>query len=266
LGKNKAKDKDKDNDTTTAASKEEDIESWAAIIEDLGDLDEYDKVSVLDLDEDDVSWTSKDISNEESLTDYTINLDEEDYDADNEFWAIIEELSDDEDLASLEEMPELTTMISSNDATKEAELYNLEVSQHISPFRQCFITYCAISPCPITTADKRTFYAVGIGDLRIEVPNGPRSTQILLKDTLHAPDIGLTVVSIGWITSSGHSVAFKGNKCQIKNQNDVIIGRIPISVNRIYKVQHKYANVTMLEHVDILMLHRHLGHISADTI
>jgi hypothetical protein len=134
------------------------------------------------------------------------------------------------------------------------------------PFRQCFITYRSITPCPIATADKRTFYAKGIGDLHIEVPNGSRLTPILLKDALYAPDIGLTVVSIGWIAGSGHSVAFKGNECQIKNQNDIIIGRIPISMNRIYKVQHKYTNATMLEHVNILMLHRCLGHISADAI
>jgi hypothetical protein len=88
----------------------------------------------------------------------------------------------------------------------------------------------------------------------------------LLKDALYVPDIGLTVVSIGWIAGSGHSVAFKGNECQIKNQNDFIIGSIPVSTNGIYKVQHEYANATMLEHVNILTLHRHLGHISANTI
>jgi hypothetical protein len=134
------------------------------------------------------------------------------------------------------------------------------------PFRQHFITYCSITPRPIATANKRTFYAVGISDLCIEVPNGSRLMKILLKDALHTPDIGLTVVSIGQIAGSGHTVAFKRNECQIKNQKDTIIGRIPISTNGIYKVQHEYANATMLEHIDILMLHRHLGHISADAI
>jgi hypothetical protein len=125
LGKNKSKDKDKENDTTTAASKEEDIESWAAIIEDLDDLEEYDKVSILNLDEDNASWTSKDISNEGDEDQYFIDdADKEDYHINNESWAIIEDISGDEDLALLEEMPEQTAMISNTDASKEAELYD----------------------------------------------------------------------------------------------------------------------------------------------
>jgi hypothetical protein len=57
-----------------------------------------------------------------------------------------------------------------------------------------------IPPCPITATDKRIFYAVGMGDLRIRVPNGESSTPIVLKDVLHAPDMGITIVSISQIT------------------------------------------------------------------
>jgi hypothetical protein len=232
-GKNKGKDKNKDNNTAAAALKEEDIRSWAAIIEDLDDLKEYDKVSILDLDEDNISWMSEDISNEDQhFIEGASEVDKED----NESWTIIEEISHDEDLASFEEMPESATITTNVNASKEAELYDLGVSWHISPFRQCFTTYHTITPHPITIANKRTFYTVGTGDLHIEVSNRSRLTPILLKDALHMPDIGLTVVSIGWITGSSHTVAFKGNECQIKDQNDIIIGRIPISANGIYKV------------------------------
>jgi hypothetical protein len=63
----------------------------------------------------------------------------------------------------------------------------------VSPFGERFANYKSILPCPITTADKRIFYAVGMGDLRIEVPNGESSTPIVLKDVLHALDMGITI-------------------------------------------------------------------------
>jgi len=114
--------------------------------------------------------------------------------------------------------------------------------------------------------DKRTFYAIGTGDMWIEVPNGGASNPILLQDALHAPDIGLTVVSIGRIANAGNSISFEGQECKIQNQKGNIIARIPTSVNGLYKVEHKFVGMTTIEQVNILTLHKRLGHISADTI
>jgi hypothetical protein len=63
------------------------------IIEDLDDLEEYDDVSILDLDEDNISWMSKDISDEDQhFIDNASEAGEEDYYTDNESWAIIKEI------------------------------------------------------------------------------------------------------------------------------------------------------------------------------
>jgi len=110
------------------------------------------------------------------------------------------------------------------------------------------------------------FYAIGTGDMWIEVPNGGASNPILLQDALHVPDIGLTVVSIGRIANAGNSISFEGQECKIQNQKGNIIARIPASVNGLYKVEHKFVGATATEQVDILTLHKWLGHISADAI
>ena len=87
----------------------------------------------------------------------------------------------------------------------------------MSPFHNCFVTYHSIPPRTISAADTQTFYMVGTGDLRIEVPNGEFSTPVILKDALHAPDIGMTIVLINRITLAGYSVSFEGNSCKIRN-------------------------------------------------
>jgi transposase InsO family protein len=65
---------------------------------------------------------------------------------------------------------------------------------------------------------------------------------------------------------SGNSVCFEGDECQIKSQVGDVIGRIPVSENALYKVEHEYAGSATIEQVDILTLHKRLGHISADAI
>ena len=211
---NRQKPQDKDKSTNTVASvadKNEDIESWAAIT-----VDEYSESCG--------AWAMQ------------YNADDED-----ESWATIEELSDEEDeSASMQEMPEEIANITNSPTSNKVKLYDSGASRHISPFRNQFITYRVITPHPITTADKHTFYAIGTGDMRIEVPNGGASNPILLQDALHAPDIGLTVVSIGRIANAGNSISFEGQECKIQNQKGNIIARIPTSTNELYKVEHKF--------------------------
>jgi len=38
--------------------------------------------------------------------------------------------------------------------------------------------------------------AVGIGDVRIELPNGTGKTQTLLKEAVYVPEMAFTLISI----------------------------------------------------------------------
>jgi hypothetical protein len=148
----------------------------------------------------------------------------------------------------------------------EVELYDSGASQHMSPFSHRFTNLHPIPPRPITAANSRVFYATGTGDLKIDVPNGASSTPITLKDVLYTPEMGLTVVSISRIAAAGYSVAFEGTTCKIKSKVGKTVGDIPASPNGLYKVEHALAAAAAAEQVDILTVHRRLGHISGDTI
>src|SRR5258708_34955983 len=106
-----------------------------------------------------------------------------------------------------------------------------------------------------------------MGDLQINVPNGKKSTEVLLKNALQAPDLALTVVSIGRIAKAGYTVQFAEDSCTIKKGDDgPIIGQIPVGTNGLFKVEHAFAIDPSVEPVDILTLHHRLGHISGDAI
>jgi hypothetical protein len=138
----------------------------------------------------------------------------------------------------------------------------------MSPFIHRFTNYCTTPPRPITAANKHIFYAIGTGDLQIDVPNRHGTTPVILRNTLHAPKMAMTIISIRRIVKSGYTVSFKQDRCQIKNKSGKIIGKFPASTNYLYKVEHAFsaASANTMEQVNIHTLHRHLGHISTDAI
>ena len=146
----------------------------------------------------------------------------------------------------------------------QTELYDSGASCHMSPYREHFENYIHIILKSITVADKRYFQAVGKGDLRIKLPNGPSTTTVLLKDVLHCPDMGLTLISIGKIAAVGCKVIFR-----VYDAKNKMIGQVVIK-NGLYHVDHDITvNVALAgvarEVLTVEELHRHMGHIAPET-
>jgi len=148
----------------------------------------------------------------------------------------------------------------------ESELYDSGASRHMSPFRHRFLSYREIEPRPITAADKRVFYATGMGDMSIKVPNGESFTTVTLRDVLHAPDMALTIVSISRITKAGYIVAFEGNACRVTDKQGKTVGVVRATANGLYKVDHTETAGAAIEALPLASLHRRLGHIAPDAI
>jgi hypothetical protein len=149
-----------------------------------------------------------------------------------------------------------------------SSLLDSGASCHISPFRHRFITYRETTPRPIFAADKGVFYATGEGDLQVDIPNGDKITPVILKNTLYSPDIRLTLISINRIARAGKIVSFEWDDCFIKHRNGEVVGRIPATVNGLYKIEHSHVSAATIvqERVSILTLHKRLGHISLEYI
>ena len=58
------------------------------------------------------------------------------------------------------------------------------------------------------------FKAMAKGKLLTYLPNGDKgTTEVYLVDTLYAPSMGVTLVSISCITNAGSMVIFSGKFC-----------------------------------------------------
>jgi hypothetical protein len=150
------------------------------------------------------------------------------------------------------------------------ELYDSGASRHLSPYREQFINYVPIPPKPIMAADKCTFNVIERGDIYIEIPNGNSGAQILLKNVLYAPTMGVTLVSISKLTAAGYAALFRDTVCRIFNPRKKLVGEIPVS-NGLYHVRHvtkcSFTGVAAtVETLTMEELHARLSHIAPATI
>jgi hypothetical protein len=148
----------------------------------------------------------------------------------------------------------------------ETELYDSGASRHMTPFRVKLTNYAPISPRAITAADGRTFPAIGKGDMEISVPNGKSCTKLLLRGVLHAPSMGLTIVSVGRLDEAGYGIFFRGNVCRIYDDSKKVIGQIPAATNRLYRVEHGDTVSHSTDLSPLEELHRKLGHIAPKAV
>ena len=76
----------------------------------------------------------------------------------------------------------------------------------MSPYCAKFLNYTKIPTKNIYAADRRTFKALGKGDIYITVPRGSETMRVLLQDMLYAPAMSTMLVSITKITEVNHTV------------------------------------------------------------
>jgi hypothetical protein len=151
--------------------------------------------------------------------------------------------------------------------SKPCAIIDSGASRHFSPDKWKFKNYQAISDKPITTADGRTFKAIGMGDVPIDLPNGKGQTKAVLKNTVYSPDLAFTLISINALDDAKCDAQFRNGSCTIKNPSGKTMVVIPKS-NGLYRILDQdadYANIASTK-VMISKAHRRLGHISPKAI
>ena len=132
-------------------------------------------------------------------------------------------------------------------------------------FESDFSNFVEIKPNPIMAADKCAFHAIGKGDMLIDIPNSDTTSNILLKDVLYAPSMGVTLVSISHIATTGSTVIFSGDNCRIFNNLKSLLGKIEMSqgLYHVYSAHEEPAGYAgrVKELLTIDKLHHHLRHV-----
>lgn len=88
-------------------------------------------------------------------------------------------------------------------------------SRHFEPRRENFTVFRAINPKPINSADGRTFYATGEGNVTVSVKHDKTTVTFQLTDVLYSPGMPIALVSISRLVKSKLTAHFKHDGCHI---------------------------------------------------
>ncbi|KAJ3474184.1 hypothetical protein NLI96_g12605 [Meripilus lineatus] len=144
-----------------------------------------------------------------------------------------------------------------------SEIYDSGASRHMSPFREKFTNFRPIPTRQIRAANSHNFQAYGISDVVVKAPNGETTSKLLLKDTLYAPQMHATLVSLGRFDQNGFSILIHGGYLSIRAPNRQKIAAIPIDPGGLYRVTScESASSASSPGFSLYDLHRRFGHVS----
>jgi Reverse transcriptase (RNA-dependent DNA polymerase)/Integrase core domain/GAG-pre-integrase domain/Zinc knuckle len=147
---------------------------------------------------------------------------------------------------------------------KTVDLYDSGATCHMTPHKERFTTYEKIAPRGISGANKETFFAEGLGDIWVTVPNGGKTSKMRLTGVLHAPKLAATLVSVGQLEDRGDSLLFSKGMLTITDWKDRIVATIP-KRNRLYTVEYdgeETANAASDSIMTLKQFHQAMGHAS----
>ena len=92
--------------------------------------------------------------------------------------------------------------------SQPVNLYNSDVSHHMSPHCQDFVSFTEMK-MTLNATNQQSFHAEGVGEMVIPVLNGnTMDTCIHLQDVLYTPEVSYNLISIGRIDDAGYKTTF----------------------------------------------------------
>jgi transposase InsO family protein len=94
------------------------------------------------------------------------------------------------------------------------------------------------------------------------VPNKGTKSQLALCNTLHAPSVAYTLVSLGALDQEEYHFRLGDGRLEIVSPEGERVGQIPRTQQRLYKVDRAPESAHVAEIVSVMELHHCMGHIA----
>ena len=152
------------------------------------------------------------------------------------------------------------------DRTGATVIIDMGVSSHMTPHQSLLKNYQSFPRRrTIRGANKGTFDALGISNLKIITQVGGKTIDIHLKDTLYAPKIAFTLISIGRCDDAGYHTEFTHQKCVIKSATGKVLLQAP-KLYGLYRMDNEMPKNLSYQSFSAIQVHKKLRHISQKTL
>ncbi|RVW60263.1 Retrovirus-related Pol polyprotein from transposon TNT 1-94 [Vitis vinifera] len=131
-------------------------------------------------------------------------------------------------------------------------------SFHTTPHREIIQNYVAGDFGKVYLADGSALDVVGLGDVRISLPNG---SVWLLEKVRHIPDLRRNLISVGQLDDEGHAILFVGGTWKVTKGARVLArGK---KTGTLYMTSCPRDTIAVADaSTDTSLWHRRLGHMS----
>ena len=135
---------------------------------------------------------------------------------------------------------------------------DLRASFHTTPHREIIQNYVEGDFGKVYLADGEALDVVGMGDVRIILPNG---FVWLLQKVRHIPDLRRNLISIGQLDDEGHTIPFVGGTWKVTKES-VVLARGK-KTGTLYMTSSPRDTIAIAEaSTDASLWHCRLGHMS----
>lgn len=159
------------------------------------------------------------------------------------------------------------TVHSANSATTGGWCIDSGATEHMSRDADGFVSYRPPKPGQqVTVANHQKIPVHGCGDYQLQARVGQRTNTILLKDTLHVPDLSQSLLSVNAAMARGVSVHFNAlhDQCAlIENGRVEAVGARHGKQFRLFEDESPRANVA---HASGDLWHKRFGHLHHDAL
>ena len=126
----------------------------------------------------------------------------------------------------------------------------------------------------IHLGDASVIKAEGLGTLAYLMDTPTGVVKGIIPDTLYVPALAATLLSVSQFTSQNHKLMFEDNNCFVHSTTtNRCVAHAVKTTSGLYRLlacpslSIQYANLARSStHIDINLLHHHLGHLSHDNV
>jgi hypothetical protein len=112
-------------------------------------------------------------------------------------------------------------------SNRNTEIYDSGASRHITPYKERFINYEPIVR-DFKSVDHGNFQAIGKRGMLLKVLGSQNTTlEVLLKDVLYSPQVGVTLIAISKVAQHGRSVVFTERYGKVLSSKGKVLGNSP---------------------------------------
>ncbi|KAD5508293.1 hypothetical protein E3N88_15996 [Mikania micrantha] len=165
-----------------------------------------------------------------------------------------------------EEDSDIMFMIFSMQETTKNDIWYLDsgCSNHMTGIEESFVSLDKSVKKEVRTGDDKKLSVLGNGNVSVEIKNEKK----IIPDVHYVSGLKHNLLSIGQLLEKGYDIHFKNGMCEIKNNEGILIGKVPMTENRMFPLSfhQNMCSFNMSEQGKSQLWHQRYGHVNYDTL